>query len=107
MSHTEGKDLLFKIVNVDTQYLKEQLKMQLNVDFFEGIYKIKYNFKNKVFYDWQCTYCIWFLLLLKKNRNDKLGDCHLPALGPTRLFFFFLSGKYDILSFCLFDWKDD
>lgn len=34
MSHTEGKDLLFKIVNVDTQYLKEQLKMQLNVDFF-------------------------------------------------------------------------
>lgn len=34
VSHTKGKDLLFKIVNVDTQYLKEQLKMQLNVDFF-------------------------------------------------------------------------
>lgn len=34
VSDTEGKNLLFKIVNVDTQYWKEQLKMQLNVDLY-------------------------------------------------------------------------
>lgn len=44
----------------------------------------------------------------KKEQNYKLGEgTVIYQLLGQQGWFFFLTGKYDVLSYCLFDWKDD